>query len=46
MKVGFSCFERVHLEIGDGAPRDVGDGHADHDAIDQRPQDHPLLVLV
>src|SRR6266545_3139521 len=44
-EVGLLVFERVHLEIGDGAPRDVGDAHPDDDAIDQRPQHHALLVL-
>src|SRR6266851_3852230 len=42
---GLLVLERVHLEIGDGAPRNVGDAHADDDAEDQRAQHHALLVL-
>src|SRR5258705_1724406 len=37
--------ELVHLEVRDGPLRDVGHRHADHHAVDQRAQDHALLVL-
>src|SRR5262245_43885985 len=42
---GLLVLERVHFQVRDGAPRDVRHGHADHHAVDERAQDHALLVL-
>src|SRR5207247_4414544 len=42
---GLFVLECVHLEIGDGAPRNVGHALADDDTEDQRAQHHSLLVL-
>src|SRR5436309_5938611 len=35
---GLLVLERVHLEIGDGPPRDIGHRHADDHAVHERPQ--------
>src|SRR5215475_7651102 len=37
--------EGVHLEVGDGPPGDVRHRHVDVHAVDERAQDHALLVL-
>src|SRR2546425_1419397 len=42
---GLLVLERIHFQIGDGAPRDVGHAHADDHAEDERAHDHALLVL-
>src|SRR5215831_12924266 len=42
---GLLVLEGVHLEVGDGASGDVRHRHAYDHAVDERAQDHALLVL-
>src|SRR5215813_9282596 len=42
---GLLVFEGVHFEVGDGASGDIRHRHANDHAVDERAQDHALLVL-